>query len=216
MEIQRLDASGTGGKMGALEQLCTVVTPLREKALALRDATGSRARRTEQQKRFDLLSNILAELDGHIKALQLADLACHYGSTGAMPDNWPDFSDGMPYNAHEEIVIALEWAPGQGKGLSEQLLTFFAQLPREQSNEFIEGMNRAIETAPILSLLPENDFGAGLSEVTSKEIDGHADVILLDLVEKTGFLSHYNQEFAEALSLAKEGGKFEEINHRIN
>lgn len=207
---------GAGGKLGALAELRDLIQPVRKQVLdSLLIGGQSGVKRKRLLARVGELTLFRAEIDAHGRALQLADLACHHGKAGTEPGNWATYSTGEPYDAHQEILIALECAPGQGKGLSPALMSFFEQLPRERSADFAEGMNQAVAAAPILSLLPDNDYGAGLGEVTSDEIGGHAHDIARDLLEKTMFLESYNQDLAGALALAKEGGNFDEINQLI-
>ncbi len=208
--------TSAGGKLGALEQLSALILPVRKRLLD--ELLAGYESATKQKKLLTQVGELTlmrAELEGHGRALQLADLACEYGKSDTVPDNWAEWHSDEPYDAHKEIITALEWAPGRGAGLSPALLTFFEQLPGEQSKDFADGMNHAMLIAPILSLLPENDYGAGLDEVTPKEIGDHAHAIVRDLLEKTMFLSGYNQEVARALTLAKQGGDFEEISQLV-
>lgn len=206
----------TGGKTGALAELSILVLPVRQRVLDTLLLGGhSAAKKQRLLARVGELTLWRAELDAHCRVLALADVACQHGQDGTIPDNWEQWGGGEAYDAHQEIVDALEWAPGRGEGLSQELLAFFDELPRTSSDTFADGMSQAVAIAPILSLSPENDYGAGLGEVTEREIGDHAHNIARDLLEKTMFLASYNEEVGHALALAKAGGDLAQIQQLI-
>lgn len=206
----------TDGKLGALAELRDLILPVRQQVLvALLADNESAATRKKLLVRVGELTLFRAELDAHCRALLLAELACQHGREGTIPDKWAEYSGDEVYDAHREVITALEWGPGRGDGLSPALLNFFDELPRERSDDFSEGLNAAITAFPIPSVSPENDYGAGPKELTPEEIGDHAHAIARDLLEKTMFLGSYNPEMAQALALAKAGGDFEQINQLI-
>lgn len=205
-----------GGKVLALAKISELIVPVRQQVLSdlLADCESGAARK-KLLVRVGELTLFQAELESHGRALLLADVACQHGQERTVPDNWDQWSEGEAYDAHHEVVMALEWAPGRGEGLSPALLDFFDELPRERSDNFAEGLNAAIAGVRIPSLSPENDYGAGPKELTSEEIGKHAHGLARDLLEKTMFLGSYNQDVAHALALAKARGDFKQINQLI-
>ncbi|MDO7854428.1 hypothetical protein [Hymenobacter convexus] len=200
------------GKIEALADLRDLLKPECERVFTdLLAEDNSEDERRSLLARLDELTLFRAELNAHSLALFSAEVACQHGLNGTVPANWEQTGGGEPYDAHHAVISVLEWAPGRGQGLSPTLMTFFDELPRARSADFADGMSAAMAAFPIPSLAPENDYGAGPREVTHKEIDGHADAILLRLIEKTRFLQDYNQDFTDALMLAKTGGNFDKI-----
>ena len=146
------------------------------------------------------LRQLQTELTAHRQMVELADLACMQGQAGTTPEGWEKWGNGQSYDPYEELVIAFNSLPGEGR-LSRELLTYIEELPARLHREQDELLYRARTDTEFWLDNP-------LKKLTSKQVSDQLAKILAQQNDACSFSATYASDMAQARQVAETRGDF--------